>query len=58
MQRKPKPEDVRCTKPKCGGVLWSISSRLAEGLGIITLRCDRCGQTWGVPLDLKAKERE
>lgn len=43
---KPKsPCDTRC---KCGGTLWNITSLLAEALGIITLRCDKCGKTYGV----------
>lgn len=43
-----------CKTPKCKGVLFDISSRLATGLGIITLQCREygrgpaCGGKWSV----------
>lgn len=44
-----------CGKPdrntpsgKCGGVLYDVSSRLAMGMGVVTLKCDRCLKSWGV----------
>jgi hypothetical protein len=51
-----KPDSVFCLMPKCKpggsagprGVLWNVTSRLAEALGWIELQCDKCHQKWGV----------
>jgi len=39
---------INCGWPKCRGILWNISSRLAMALGITTLQCDECKRKWGV----------
>ncbi len=51
---KLKPTDVFCKTPKCRGVLFDVSSRLAQGLGVVELQCreygrgQACGGKWGV----------
>jgi len=45
--KRPKgPSDTRCPHPKCGGVLWNVSSRLAQATGVLTLRCEGCKRGW------------
>jgi hypothetical protein len=60
----PKPDSVTCEygavkdadgryiktgpRPKCGGTLWDVTSRLAAQFGFIHLECDRCKRRWAV----------
>ena len=51
-----KATDVFCKTPKCCGVLFDVSSRLAQGLGIVELQCREygrgknvCGGKWSIP---------
>jgi hypothetical protein len=47
-----KPESTLCPVRRggvvCGGILWNITSRLAEALGVMTLRCAACERVAGV----------
>lgn len=50
----PRPKSATqtvCPAKKCGGVLWDVTSRLAAGMGVVTLQCDRCKQSWGVKVE-------
>jgi hypothetical protein len=42
---KPKADSTIC---KCGGILWNITSRLAQGMGILHLKCDKCKKVWAL----------
>lgn len=37
-----------CPVRYCSGVMFNITSRLAESLGIVHLRCDKCKKTWAI----------
>lgn len=41
-----KPTDTICKVKGCGGALFNVTSRLGQGLGVITVRCDRCSRTF------------
>lgn len=34
--------------PDCKGDVRDASSRLAMGMGIVTLRCNGCARSWGI----------
>lgn len=46
MAKQPTAESVKCSVPRCGGVLFDTTSRLAESQGVLHRRCDRCGARW------------
>jgi hypothetical protein len=47
-QRRPTVYDTICPARGCGGTLYNVTSRLAMGLGLFHLRCDRCNDGWGI----------
>ena len=50
---KPKITDAICTKPKCGGVLFALTtlSRVEEATGVRRVKCDRCRAEWAFRCD-------
>ena len=41
---------VRCYRKNCKGALVNISCRMAEGMGQMTVRCDKCGDHYAIIL--------
>jgi hypothetical protein len=39
---KREPTSPICPKRGCMGAMFDVSSRLAAGLGVMHLRCDKC----------------
>jgi hypothetical protein len=37
-----------CQKPKCGGVMFNVTSILAASLGVMHLKCEKCKQTYAI----------
>lgn len=50
---------IRCWKPKCKGVPLSLNdgaARLAERMGRLHYKCDKCGTRWSItPKDYNAQ---
>lgn len=47
--KEPRATDTRCPKKfNCRGALVNVTHSMAERLGHIILKCDKCGLSWSI----------
>lgn len=46
--KNPKPDQVNCPRCKYAGLLFDVTPRLAQAVGVKHVQCDRCRSRWAI----------